>query len=772
MTARDRQRRRRVRRKDPARAILIAGGAIFCVIAVIVGAGFAYITSIANKVPPLSDLKVTTYGIASTVYDAEGHELGLIKSTILRQPVTEAEMPGYLRDATISIEDHNYYQHGAIDYLSLIRAAITDLTSGRTLQGGSTITMQLVRNLYPAVGDERSFSRKIKEAKVAEEFEAKHSKLWILTDYLNTVPYGTVGGQTAEGVQAASWMFFDHPAYDNTLAQSALLAGLPQAPTAYNPFYHPSAALARRNEVLAAMATYHYITPARASEAESKPLGVQPNTFYKDFHESYFIDFITQELRAKYGEKVLAAGDLKVYTTINPHLGSLAKNAITGVLDLPGDPSAALVSEDPHNGYVDTMGQSGSYAQSQYNLATQAQRQPGSTFKAIVLADALAHGIDPFTTTYLSHTLEPGWLPSVPTYTVSIDGGGSLNAPLNLDQALVASDNTVFAQLAADLGEQSVTQMAYAMGVVKGTLHSYPAEALGGLTIGVTPLEMANVYSTIADGGWRNKQITIRKVVFASGRVDRSWGIPHRTKVLSTAATAVETEILQHNVQYGTATLSAIGCPTAAKTGTTSGLVDAWLDGFTPNRTTVVWMGYEKANISMTDVHGAAQFGGLLPAQIWHDYMNQVVTAPCAQFANPASVPMTYVPFTGHYEEAGLAQRIPVSTGPSGPTGATGKSGKKHSNGGANAPPPTGHHHPTTTTPATTTPATTTPATTTPATTTPATTTPATTTPATTTPATTTPATTPPATTTPATTTTTPAANAGGAAAPPPSSSP
>ena len=176
---------------------------------------------------------------------------------------------------------------------------------------------------------------------------------------------------------------------------------------------------------------------------------------------------------------------------------------------------------------------------------------------------------------------------------------------------------------------------------------------------------MANVYSTIADGGWRNKQITIRKVVFPDGRVDSSWGVPHRTKVLSTAATTVETEILQHNVQYGTATGSAISCPTAAKTGTTSGLVDAWLDGFTPNRTTVVWMGYPKANISMTDVHGQAQFGGLLPADIWHDFMSAVVTPPCTPLPDPAADPMTYVPFTGQFEESGLRElRPPKSTGP------------------------------------------------------------------------------------------------------------
>jgi len=198
----------------------------------------------------------------------------------------------------------------------------------------------------------------------------------------------------------------------------------------------------------------------------------------------------------------------------------------------------------------------------------------------------------------------------------------------------------------------------------------------------VTPLEMANVYSTIADGGYRNKQITITKVVFPNGRVDSSWGRPARVQVLSTAATAVETEILQHNVEYGTATLSAIGCPTAAKTGTTSNLVDAWLDGFTPNRTTVVWMGYPKSDVSMTDVHGQAQYGGDLPAQIWHNFMSGVVTPPCAQFLSPTADAMTYLPFSGHYQQVGLASYVPST----GPTGATGASGAKAGTGGATAP--------------------------------------------------------------------------------------
>ena len=269
------------------------------------------------------------------------------------------------------------------------------------------------------------------------------------------------------------------------------------------------------------------------------------------------------------------------------------------------------------------MAESESYEKSQYNLAADGHRQPGSTFKAIDLADALSRGIDPNSTYYLSHTLEPGWLPGYPTYEVKTFEGTSLNKSINLVNATLTSDNTVYAQLAADLGEQTVTQMAYKMGVTTH-LSSYPAEALGGLTLGVTPLEMADVYATLADGGYRNTPIAITKVVFPDGHVDSSWGTPHRVKVLTDGITAEETSILHDNVHSGTATRSAIDCPTAAKTGTTSELVDAWLDGYTPHYSTVVWMGYPNKRVSMTDVHGEPQQGGYLPAEIWHAYMSAV----------------------------------------------------------------------------------------------------------------------------------------------------
>ncbi len=374
-------------------------------------------------------------------------------------------------------------------------------------------------------------------------------------------------------------------------------------------------------------------------------------------------------------------GGLQVYTTLNLHEQELAHKAIAEVLDEPGDPASAIVTIDPHNGYIETMAESESYEQSQFNLASEGHRQPGSTFKAIDLADALSRGVDPNTTYYLSHTLYKGWLAAEPNYEVHTFEGTSLNKSINLVQATLASDNTVYAQLAADLGEESITEMAYKMGV-KTHLLGNPSQALGGLEYGVTPLEMADVYSTLADGGYRNTPIAITKVVFPGGRVDSSWGTPHRVKVLSNGVTAEETTILHENVLSGTAVRSAIDCPTAAKTGTTTELVDAWLDGYTPEYATVVWMGYPKERVPMTDVHGEAQQGGALPAVIWHDYMAAVTEGkPCVEFPQPTE-PLVYRPFFGKYETmdqsgapgTGLEPNLGLGTGSNAAPNTHGKS--------------------------------------------------------------------------------------------------
>jgi penicillin-binding protein 1A len=662
MSRQARKRRTRHNRGGGARMIGVGlivafGGAIVLAL----GAG-AYVLAVASGIEKLAGRRAIVSGASSEVFAAEGTRLGFIASEVLRTPVGATQTPRYLRDATVSIEDQRFYENDGIDLTGIFRSAVRDAVQGEALQGGSTITMQLVRNLYLG-GDVKTIKQKIAEAKLALEYNKVHSKKQILTQYLNTVPYTTLGGQTALGVQAASRILFNKPVWQLDLEQCALLAGLPQAPSQYNPFLDPREARKRRNEVLSKMAELHYISAATARSTEAQGLQVQRGYYYQRRRENYFFEYVRQLLIERYGRATVDRGGLKVYTTIDLHMQELAKKAISEVLYEPEDPSAAIVTLNPHNGYIEAMAQSGSYAQSQYNLAAEGHRQAGSTFKAIDLAEALSRGVDPNSTYYVSHTLAPGWLPAYPTYEVKTFENTSLNQAISLVQATLASDNTVYAQLAADLGEESITEMAYKMGV-KVHLSSYPSEALGGLTIGVSPLEMSDVYATLADGGYRNKPIAITKVVFPGGRVDTSWGRPHRTKVLSNGVTAEETRILEENVQAGTAVRSKISCPTAAKTGTTEELVDAWLDGYTPEYSTAVWMGYPNKRVPMTDVQGEPQQGGALPAEIWHTYMEPVVDGRCVPFAEPTE-PLEYKPFYGKFALQGQSAYSAPATSPS-----------------------------------------------------------------------------------------------------------
>jgi penicillin-binding protein 1A len=652
------------------------------------------VLNVAQSAPALATLHPILSGGSSQVFAADGTRLGFIRAAEVRSPVGWGEIPENLKNATVAIEDQRFYKNNGVDLTAIFRSAVKDVTHGAALQGGSTITMQLIRNLYLG-GNQHTLRQKIIEAKLAIDYNERHSKRSILTSYLNSVPYGTVGGQTAIGVQAAARIFFDKPASQLNLEQSALLAGLPQAPSQYNPFRDASVARQRRNEVLAKMAELHYITGAQASAAENAPLEAKLGTFYTQRREDFFFEYVREQLVHRYGPKTVEEGGLKVYTTINLHMQDLAREAIKHVLNQPEDPASAIVTLNPANGDIEAMAESESYEKSQYNLAADGHRQPGSTFKAIDLADALSRGVDPNSTYYDSHTLLPGWLAAEPKYEVRTFGGEQ-NGVINLVRATLKSDNTVYAQLAADLGEESITQMAYKMGV-KTHLLGNPGQALGGLELGVTPLEMADVYATLADGGLRNEPIAITKVVFPDRHSDGSWGTPHRVRVLSEPVTAEETKILHLNTisAEGTAGRSAIGCPTAAKTGTTSELYDAWLDGYNSEYSTVVWMGYPKRDIAMTDVHGEPQQGGYLPAEIWHAYMAPVTEGkPCAPL-HESSAGISYQPFFGKFATTGQTSQSAESSNTSGAGGQkhTGM-GKSHDKaGGAPGSTETGNAH-------------------------------------------------------------------------------
>jgi len=679
MSRRERQRRKRRNRQGPAGAILLVLGLLVVVGMIAGGSVVGWVISVANSAPPLNTSKPIELGATSRVYAADGTRLGFIQANELRTPVSSKEIPQNIKNAVVAVEDRRFFEHQGVDFEGIVRAGVKNLENRHEIQGGSTLTMQLVRNLYTGE-KQRTLKRKIREAKLAEDLENLHpgrpGKLWILTKYLNSVPFGTVGGQTAVGVQAGARIFFDKPASALKLREAALLAGLPQAPSQYNPFLSPSAAKARRNDVLQRMADQGYIKPITAQRTMRMGLGVKRNRYYTDRREGYFFDFVKQELIDKYGLDTVRRGGLRIDTTIDLRLQRLARKTMDGNLGA-ADRSAAIVTIDPRTGYIKAMASSSRYGDSKFNLAAQGHRQAGSTFKVMVLMAALRRGVDPNSTTYTSRPLQAGWLPAAPDYSVHTYGN-TYAGRINLVKATLKSDNSVYAQLDADVGPDAVRQTAYDMGI-KTRLHAYPAEGLGGLTRGVSPLEMANAYSTIADGGWRHKPIAIRKVTFPDGHID-DLGKPREHRAFSDGVTYEATKILEQNVKAGTGFPNAtqIGCPAAGKTGTTDNFTDAWFVGFTPHLTTSVWLGHATSREPMPGVAG-----GTIPAKLWGQYMKQARGKFCGEFSKPRH-PFQAQPFFGRYSRGGgnaggsngFQNGAPGSStavpGASGPAAATG----------------------------------------------------------------------------------------------------
>jgi penicillin-binding protein 1A len=641
--------------------MLLALGVLFAVAGIAGLSAVGYVVSIAASAPPLDSLKPRDPGGFSLVLDRNGHKLGVIQARDLRKEIPSDQIPQSLKDATVAIEDARFYKHKGVDYMGVIRAAIKNLESGKTVQGGSTITMQLVRTLYGS--EEKSYKRKIREAKLAEELEDEHSKDWILTKYLNTVPYGTYGGQTALGVWAASKTYFDLRPHRINLAQAALLAGLPQAPSEYSPVRDPAAAKSRRNEVLDAMAKQHMITPEQAAEAKASPLQLDMSKYFQKRREDYFFDYVKDQLYQAFPAREVRRGGLRVYTTIDPKKQEMARNAIAGRLAGIG-PSSAIVTIDPSNGEILTMASSSDYGKSKFNLAAQGHRQPGSSFKVMALMTALRRGVDPDSTGYVSKPLnfEDPTYGHIETKTYS----GGYSGYMSLRRATLASDNTVYMQLALDLGPENVRQTAYDMGITT-KLQGYPAETLGGIKYGVSPLEMADAYATIASGGVWHKPIAITKIRKADGTILKGETLPKKLRPkaerrFQDGVTAEATGILEQNVQGGTGTAAATGCPVAGKTGTTDEHSDGWFVGFTPRLASAVWVGYPDANVHMyTEFHGGPVAGGTFPAEIWGDYTRQAAGGFCGDFPPPQH-PMTFTKFYGRYANTA---RPSVTTAPS-----------------------------------------------------------------------------------------------------------
>jgi penicillin-binding protein 1A len=628
---------RRRRRKPPtsrwhkiAIPLIVIGG----IIAVAGGIGVSWALSVYNSAPPLSSLQPVQKGRSSAIYAADGSLIGFIRSDNIRQPVSAKALPDTLKEATVAIEDKNFYKHGAIDPEGIARAAWKDaLAGGKPVQGASTITQQLVRNLY-IHNPEDTLKRKLIEAHLASDLFEKHDREWILTQYLNTAPYGTVEGQTAVGAEAAAQTYFSKPAKQLNLNEAALIAGLPQAPSEYNPFLDPAAATTRRNEVLGTMEEQGFITTAEYSDAIDKGLGLNPGDKYQVIHDPFLFDLVQQQLIERYGINTVRNGGLKAYTTIDPDLQAKAEEAVENscyVCYPEGGPAAGLASINPETGEIVALASTEGYAsEEQFNYAWQAHRQPGSSFKTFVLTTAVKQGVDPDTTYYDGSSPMTLALPGGGSWTVNNsegDGGGTES----LTEATVHSVNVVYAQLDLDVGPENVTQTAEEMGITS-SLESVPAEGIGGLAEGVTPLEMADAYATLANGGIHHDPTAISKVEFPNGKVDES-GADDGERVLTEGQAYEVTRVLEGVITSGTgAGYTSTACTSAGKTGTSEEESDAWFVGYTPRFSTAVWVGHPQSR----EYTG---YGGPTAGPIWQSYMESAQEGECEEFEAPDSLP-------------------------------------------------------------------------------------------------------------------------------------
>jgi penicillin-binding protein 1A len=585
----------------------------------------------------LSDLRQLKLGENSFLYTNNMRLLGVVPSATNRQPLPLTKISPWLPQATVAIEDARFWQHGALDYQGIARALYQDLSQGHIVQGGSTITQELVRNLY--IGHpQRTIARKVREACLSEKFFAKHTRKQILGDYVNEVFYG----HHAYGAEAAAQTYFSKNASDLTLVQAALLAGLPQAPTVDDPLANPHAAMARRNEVLKAMWKNGYITESKLKMAERKSLQLHPGHLYSQLQQPNFFGWATQELASlpHYGQRQVELGGLKVKTTLDPRLQGLALHAVSSILHTSTDPAAAIVSIDPRNGAVKAMvAYLPNGRRMQFNLATQAHRSTGSSFKPITLATALLAGDSLYSTFYGPPELfitDPQCATHNGPWDVH-NFADEAAGTMNLLDATAHSVNTIFAQLIAKVGVRNVQAVAKNLGITSSgnDFKAVCAMTLG--SVGFTPLEMTDVYATFASGGIHHAPQAFETVRGPNGKVIESISTKGK-RVLGPNVAAELTYALQGVVTHGTGTAAALGNrPVAGKTGTANDFQDAWFCGYVPQLATCVWVGYPGGEIPLQNVEGVYQVaGGTLPAEIWHNYMGPAVgNLPVLQFPTP-----------------------------------------------------------------------------------------------------------------------------------------
>lgn len=607
-----RRRAKKAKKAGPLRRIRLF---IALCLVVFAGLGFGYIFAAYQSLPAVGNNMRPA--VSSQVFDSHGRLITTLHSDQNRLPIDINKVPQNLQNAFIAAEDNRFYEHIGIDPIGIFRAIFANLTNRGIAQGGSTITQQLAKNAF--LSQEQTLKRKIQEAMLALEIEHKYSKKEILEMYMNQIYFG----QGAYGIQTAAKTYFNKDVNELTLTQCAMLAGLPKSPNYYSPFNNLNEAKKRKNVVLDQMVKYGYVSAAEAEDAKNQDLGLSKSHQSKEADEyASFIDYVSQQVAKKYGDDALYKEGLKIYTTMDVDKQHAAVRAMRNLPNNYTDengltqPQAAIVSIDPKTGHILAM--VGGRGQDSFNRASMAVRQPGSAFKPFVYLTALQHDMTPDTTMNDQPVTYGSWSPK--------NAGGSYSGTMTLSDALAHSVNTIAVQLADQVGTKNIIANAKKMGIT--TLDAKDdnlAMALGGLTKGVTPLEMASAYGTFANKGVHVKPTAIVKILDCNGNVleDASTLEKEETKtrVMSEREAYEMTTMLEGVIDHGTGTAAAIGRPAAGKTGTTDDNKDAWFVGYTPDIVTAVWIGDDTGSHSLGEI-----YGGTIPAEIWKDYMSSATS--------------------------------------------------------------------------------------------------------------------------------------------------
>ena len=619
----------RTKKKGPFRSIRVMAALVLVIIA---GLMFGYIFAAYQSLPEVGNNMRPA--VSSQVFDSQGKLITTLHSDQNRLPIDINKVPKNLQNAFIAAEDNRFYDHIGVDPIGILRAVVTNLTNRGIAQGGSTITQQLAKNAF--LSQDQTLKRKIQEAILALELERKYSKKEILEMYMNQIYFG----RGAYGIQTAAHTYFGKDVGDLTLAECAMIAGLPKSPNYYSSSVNE--ATARKNVVVGQMEKYGYITPSQAEEAKKSSLDIkQKSTSNTTDETAYFIDYVTQEIAQKYGDDALYKDGLKIYTTLDTDKQHAAVQAMHHLPETHTDdqgltqPQGAIISIDPKTGHILAM--VGGRGQDSFNRASMAVRQPGSAFKPFVYMTAMEHDMTPDTIMEDKKVEYGGWSPH--------NADNSYQGRMPLWKALALSVNTVAVQLADKVGPSNVIANAKKLGITTLVEDGSPNDdnlasaALGGLTKGVTPLEMAAAYGAFANKGVYIKPTAIVKILDRNGNVleDNSSDV-QKTQVMSEKTAYEMTSMLEGVIARGTGTAASIGRPAAGKTGTTDDNHDAWFIGYTPDIVTAVWVGDDTGSQSLGEI-----YGGTVPAQIWHDYMASAVSGTSADdFDVPAGMGKAY----------------------------------------------------------------------------------------------------------------------------------